>query len=154
MFTVQQVLLTAGVKFSKFAGCHAGNVYITSGHQLIGRYKDLEAFCKSTEDYAGWHVHHVVEDDDLNRLGVSGHAPTYADQLCVLFPERAHIGRINSVLRRENPTKYQATGEQGREFLAKNGTVYEAITKNGETIRRSHPEFNQLKDLRYSSSRR
>ena len=77
MFTVQQVLLTGGVKFSKYAGCHAGNVYITDGHQLIGKYKDLEAFRGTTEDYAGWHVHHVVEDDDLARLGVSGNAPAY-----------------------------------------------------------------------------
>jgi len=51
-------------------------------------------------------------------LGVSGHAPAYSDQLCVLLPERAHIGRINSILRRENSTKYQATGNELRRAYA------------------------------------
>ena len=76
MFTVTDVLLTAGVKFSVYAGRVAGNVYITHANQLIGSYKDLEIFRTSDSNYSGWHVHHVVEDDDLYRLGVSKHART------------------------------------------------------------------------------
>ena len=118
MFSITAVLLTAGVKFSVYAGCPAGNVYLTDGNQLIGSYKNLEAFRAGDTAYAGWHVHHVVEDDDLQRLGVSAYAPAYPDQLCVLIPERAHVGRINSILRRENPTRYQATGHELRRAYA------------------------------------
>jgi hypothetical protein len=114
MFTVTDVLLTAGVKYSVYSGWPGGSIYITDANQLIGSYKDLEAFRASDNDYKGWHVHHVVEDDDLYRLGVSTYAPAYPNQLCVLIPERAHVGRINSILRRENPTKYQATGPELR----------------------------------------
>ena len=35
MFTVPDVLLTAGVTFSVFTGWPAGNVYITDANQLI-----------------------------------------------------------------------------------------------------------------------
>ena len=118
MFEVSDILLTAGVKFSVFTGWPAGNLYITTGNQLIGSYKNLNLFRKSTSNYTGWHVHHVVEDDDLQRLGVSSHAPAYEDQLCVLIPERAHVGRINSILRRENPTRYQVTGQELRRAYA------------------------------------
>jgi len=118
MFTVTDVLLTAGVKFSVYAGWQPGNVYITEANQLIGSYRDLEAFRASDNNYSGWHVHHVVEDDDLHRLGVSTHAPAYPNQLCVLIPERAHVGRINSILRRENPTRYHATGPELRRAYA------------------------------------
>jgi hypothetical protein len=118
LFSVTEVLLTAGVKFSVYAGCPAGSVYLTNANQLIGTYKNLEAFRTGDGAYAGWHVHHVVEDDDLQRLGVSTHAPAYPDQLCVLIPERAHVGRINSILRRENPTRYQATGQELRRAYA------------------------------------
>jgi hypothetical protein len=105
----KDVLLTAGVKFSVYAGWPPGNVYATDANQLIGAYRDLQAFRASDSNYSGWQVHHVVEDDDLHCLGVSTHAPAYPDQLCVLIPERAHVGRINSILRRENPTRYHAT---------------------------------------------
>jgi hypothetical protein len=118
MFNVTDILLTAGVKFSVYASYPAGNIYLTDANQLIGSYKNLQAFRQSASNYTGWHVHHIVEDDDLHRLGVTTHIPAYPDQLCVLIPERAHVGRINSILRRENPTRYQATGRDLRRAYA------------------------------------
>jgi hypothetical protein len=132
MFTVTEVLLTAGVKFSVYTGCPAGNVYLTDANQLIGAYKNLEAFRGYDRAYGGWHVHHVVEDDDLQRLGVSGHAPPYPDQLCVLIPERAHVGRINRNLRRENPTRYQASGRELRRAYAEAYAMIGDYCEGGE----------------------
>ncbi|MDT7953955.1 MAG: hypothetical protein RQ966_20875 [Acetobacteraceae bacterium] len=111
MFTVAEVLLTAGIPFTAFTPWPEGNVFLTKANQLIGGYKDLCRFRDRTASYKGWQSHHVVETDDLHRLGVASNAPSRDDQLCVLLPERAHIGRINSILRRENPTKWQASGQ-------------------------------------------
>ena len=77
MFMVTDILLSAGISFSVCTGWAAGNVYITSANQLIGTYKDLDAFRKLDTNYAGWQAHHIVENDDLQRLGVSTHAPAY-----------------------------------------------------------------------------
>jgi hypothetical protein len=114
MFAVTDVLLAAGVKFSVYTGYPFGNIYLSGANQLIGSYNNLKAFRKYDNAYKGWDVHHVVEDDDLQRLGVRAHAPAYPDQLCVLIPKQAHAGRINSILRRENPTRYEATGRELR----------------------------------------
>ena len=51
-------------------------------------------------------------------VGGSTHATAYEDQLCVLLPERAHVGRVNSILRRENSTRYQATAQELRRAYA------------------------------------
>jgi hypothetical protein len=124
MYTTTEILLIAGIKYSVYPKWKAGNVYMTRALQLIGAYKDLEAYRAYDRDYAGWHAHHVVEFDDLDRLGVQNHAPAYNDQLCVLLPERAHIGRISGTLRRENPTRYQATAKELRAAYAK---VYDLV---------------------------
>ena len=76
----------------------------------MGRY--------NTGEYRGWQAHHVVEKQDLGRLGVAHLFPPENDQLCVLLPERTHIGRINSVLRRQNPLGVQASA---RELLIPHG---------------------------------
>jgi hypothetical protein len=137
MFTVADVLLTAGVKFSVYTGWAGGDVYLTDANQLIGTYKNLEAFRASDSNYKGWHVHHVIEDDDLHRLGVTTHAPAYPDQLCVLIPERAHVGRVNSILRRENPTRYQATGpELRRAYAEAYATIGDYCGAGEENIRK------------------
>ncbi|HXT81831.1 MAG TPA: hypothetical protein VN702_19895 [Acetobacteraceae bacterium] len=115
MYTVPEILRTGRVKFRVFAGWSKGNVYVTKAGQLIGGYKNLGEYRDSDPNYKGWHCHHVVEADDLVRLGVVNHAPPYDEQLNVLLPERAHVGRINSILRKENPTRYQATGEELRQ---------------------------------------
>ena len=86
-------------------------------HRGASAYRNLQEprrYWDSEEAYKGWHCHHVVEADDLARLGVELFAPPYNDQLNVLLPEGAHVGRINSILRRENPTRYQATGRELR----------------------------------------
>ncbi len=118
MFTVSEVLLTAGVTFSAYPGWPAANVYLTENNQVIGSYRDLASFRAYETAYKGWHRHHIVEEDDLQRLGVANHAPAYEDQPCVLLPERAHVGRINSILRRANPTNIVPTGRQLRQAYA------------------------------------
>ena len=104
MYTVTQILSSAGVKFGKYAASPAaGGVFLTDGNQLIGTYADLKRFQRSSPPYLGWEVHHIVEAQDLERLGVRQLAPPYEQQICVLLPERAHTGRINSLLRNQNP---------------------------------------------------
>jgi hypothetical protein len=115
VFTVTQILLTAGVRYQRYPQWPNGNVFLTNANQLIGTYAHLAPFRGSIPDYRGWHRHHVVERDDLDRMKVQGLAPRYEDQLCVLLPERSHIGRIGSILPRMNNRKYEATREELRE---------------------------------------
>jgi len=103
MYTVTQILSSAGVKFEKYQGNPSLGVFLTQGNQLIGTYADLKRYQRSNPPYAGWEVHHIVEAQDLERLGVKQLAPPYEQQICVLLPERAHTGRINSILRNQNP---------------------------------------------------
>ncbi|MBN9562615.1 MAG: hypothetical protein J0H14_18090 [Alphaproteobacteria bacterium] len=118
MYTVVEILLIAGVKFRVNPGIPQGDVFLTDANQLIGTFENLDKFRTfEKEHYKGWHRHHVVEADDLDRLGVITSAPRYEDQLCVLLPEAAHARRINSILRRANPTKWQASrGELRRAY--------------------------------------
>ena len=51
----------------------------------------------------------MVEDQDLDRLGVAQQFPVYKQQLCVILPRAAHVNRINNILRNRNPTRYSAT---------------------------------------------
>jgi hypothetical protein len=76
------------------------NILLTDANQLIGRYSSFERFRKKNSGYFGWHAHHVVEDNDIQRLGLKAAFPKYEDQLCVLLPPTAHASRINSVLPR------------------------------------------------------
>jgi hypothetical protein len=108
----------ARVKYSAYPHCLAGNIYQTDANQLVGSYKDLRAFRKTDRNYASWQAHHVLEYDDLDRLGIRNHAPAYNDQLCILLPKQAHVKRINSILRGDNPPKYQATARELRSAYA------------------------------------
>jgi hypothetical protein len=104
MFTVTEVLLTVGVKFPAYPKWAAGNVYITDANQLT--FKNLGQFRNGTA---------------ITRAGtdtMSSNAPPYDDQLCVLHPEGAHVGRINSILRRESPPKWHASGQELRRAYA------------------------------------
>jgi len=103
MYSVMQILSSTGVKFEKYATSPAFGVFLTKGNQLVGTYADLRRFQRSNPPYAGWEVHHIVEAQDLERLGVKQLAPPYEQQICVLLPKTAHTGRINSVLRNQNP---------------------------------------------------
>jgi hypothetical protein len=118
MLTVTEILLIAGVKFQIFSEWPQNNVYLTQANQIMATYKNLGQFRDVKTSYKSWHCHHIVEVDDLLRLGVRDIAPPRDDQLCVLLPERAHVGRINSILRRENPTKWQASGRELRRAYA------------------------------------
>jgi hypothetical protein len=114
----QALLATAGVRYEKFAGWPSGGVFLTAANQLLGTFSDLKRFQSVDRDYFGWHAHHIVEAQDLERLGVAHHFPAREQQLCVLLPERAHVGRINSVLRRQNPANIRVTANELRRAYA------------------------------------
>jgi hypothetical protein len=124
MPTVEQILDLAAFPFERFAPAGAAAVYITQGNQLIGTYKVLCRFRASTEDYRGWQAHHVLETQDLDRLAIAAASPSRDDQLCVLLPERAHIGRINSMLRRHAP---MGVTMSPRDLLAAYAEAYELM---------------------------
>ena len=100
------------------------------GHQLFGSYTALESFRNiyrtrsGQAAYAGWEVHHVVEDQDLDRLGVAQHFPVYKQQLCVILPRAAHVNRINNILRNRNPTRYSATANESGITVAEAKRLY------------------------------
>jgi hypothetical protein len=79
------------------------SVYLTRGNQLIGSHAALKAFRDRSPEYKGWHSHHIVEGQDLRRLGVTVFMPPRDQQVCVLLPERGHCDRINSRLRTTIP---------------------------------------------------
>lgn len=107
MYTVDGILRTAGVTFeaAKFGA------QLTAGNQLIGTYADLLRFRGADNAYRGWEVHHIFEALDIDRLGLSAFSPDYEQQICVLLPAAAHH-RVNSVLRRANPTLLTATSSE------------------------------------------
>jgi hypothetical protein len=109
MYTVKEVLLRAGVKHERYLKWPAGTLFLTHANQLVGTYSDLRRFQISDRNYFGWHAHHIVESQDLERLGINQHLPPREQQICVLLPERAHIGRVNSVLRVQNPINVSVT---------------------------------------------
>ena len=95
---VRDILRSAHVGFQRYtfpgARLQPAGVYITSGNQLVGTFSNLERFQRAEKAYFGWHKHHIVEKQDLDRLGISGLFPPEQEQICVLLPERAHVGRI------------------------------------------------------------
>jgi hypothetical protein len=109
-----QLLAAAGVRSRKFAEWPTGNILLTAANQLIGSYAELRRFQTSRPVYLGWQAHHIVETQDLERLGVASRFPGRDDQICVLLPERAHIGRINSILRNQNPSSMKVTASDLR----------------------------------------
>ncbi len=115
MFSVSDVLLSAGVQHSVHYANPGCDVYLTKGNQLIGTFKGLADFRAFDSNYIGWHRHHIVEDQDWGRLGLNISVPPYEDQPCVLLPERAHVGRINSILQRYNPHGMIVTGQHLRQ---------------------------------------
>jgi hypothetical protein len=69
----------------------------------MSSYAALTRFATIGPHYAGWHAHHVVEVQDLERMDVAAKFPDYREQLTVLLPQAAHIKRVNSVLRNQAP---------------------------------------------------
>ena len=116
MYTIQDILAAAAVP----TGAHTANgvtVRMTAGNQVVDTYAQLLRFVAANPDYqanAGekaWEVHHIFEALDVQRIAAVPFSPAYEQQICVLLPRRAHH-RINSLLRRENPTKLTATAAE------------------------------------------
>ena len=128
MFNTATILSAAGVNcapFRSFSG-----VFCSKANQLFGTYSALSLLRSSYRlgpgppPYSDWEVHHVVEDQDLARLGIAGQFPPYQQQLCVILPRAAHVARINNILRNRNPSLYSATAG---ELLAGYKEAYELI---------------------------
>jgi hypothetical protein len=115
MITVSELLSVSGVRHERYAKWPRGDVYLTAANQLIGAYAGLKSFQSSDRNYLQWQAHHIVEYQDLVRLDVAQTFPPRERQICVLIPERAHIGRVNSILRMENPTNLHASVAQLRQ---------------------------------------
>ena len=96
-------LAFAKIGFTPYKKAASGRVYLTTANQLVGSHAELTAYRSSDKGYAGWQSHHVVETQDLGRLNIAEFSPTRNDQFCVLLPKRAHVERINSMLRRHAP---------------------------------------------------
>ena len=90
-------------------------IYLTTALQLVGTHKDTKSLrsrlATNHSDYSTWESHHVLEKHDLDRLGIRPLFPDKEMQFCVLIPYSAHQKRVNSVLRTENPVKYQANAK-------------------------------------------
>jgi hypothetical protein len=116
MISNLQILNAAFVRYSLFEG--RPEIYVSEGNQLLGSYSRLKLFGAGYRTRAGqvpyraWEAHHVVERQDLERLGIASQFPVYEEQLCVLLPREGHINRINNILRNRNPSRYSATAEE------------------------------------------
>jgi len=100
---VESILKDSRVRYREYRCNSPSPIWLTSGNQLLSSYHALSRFARVDRHYRGWHAHHVVEAQDLERLGVSAKFPAYEEQLTVLLPQVAHIQRINSLLRNHAP---------------------------------------------------
>jgi hypothetical protein len=113
---IDNILLRAKVGSSPFIppgeSTPFPGVYLTTAFQLAGTYNATTSLrsrlALKHSDYSSWESHHVLEVHDLDRLGISLLFPARGMQFCVLMPYSAHQKRVNSVLRAENPVKYEA----------------------------------------------
>jgi len=96
------LLRSCGIKHKVFWSSGNSVVYISNANQLFSekRFFDSSVFRNTfREEYKGWEAHHIVEDQDLIRLGIDHRFPPYEKQTCVLLPPGGHRGRINARLR-------------------------------------------------------
>lgn len=100
---VESILKDSRVRYQEYRCNSPSPIWLTSANQLMSSYYALSRFATVDPHYRGWHAHHVVESQDLERLGVAVKFPTYEEQLTVLLPQAAHIRRVNSVLRNQAP---------------------------------------------------
>ena len=94
---VERILKDSRVRYREYRCNSPSPIWLTSGNQLISSYNALSRFAIVGPHYRGWHAHHVVEAQDLERLGVAAKFPTCEEQPTVLLPQAAHI-RVNSFL--------------------------------------------------------
>lgn len=100
---VESVLKESRIRYREYHCNSPSPIWLTSANQLVATYFALSRFATVDHHYRGWHAHHVVEAQDLERLGIAARFPPYPEQLTVLLPQAAHIKRINSVLRNQAP---------------------------------------------------
>ena len=100
---VESILKDSRVRYREYRCNSPLPIWLTAGNQLLSSFAALARFATVDRHYRGWHAHHVVEAQDLERLGVAGRFPEYEKQLTVLLPQAAHIQRVNSVLRNQAP---------------------------------------------------
>jgi hypothetical protein len=100
---VESILKESRVRYREYRCNSTSPIWLTSANQLMASYTALTRFALIDRHYTGWHAHHVVEAQDLERLGVADKFPKYEEQLTVLLPQAAHIARVNSVLRNQAP---------------------------------------------------
>ena len=85
---LEDVLRLGEIHHEPFPSSKTTGIFLTRGMQLLGTFDDFQRFKRGTDDYKGWHRHHVFERQDWSRLNIETLAPRYEDQLCVLLPER------------------------------------------------------------------
>jgi hypothetical protein len=107
MYSITEILAAAGIANEAWSKGGA-SARLTAANQLIGTYADLLKVVRGNSEYRGWEVHHTLEALDVDRLNLGPFSPAYDQQICVLIPAAAHH-RINSILRRANPTKLTAS---------------------------------------------
>ena len=100
---VKKILEEARVHHERYKCNSPMPIWLTAANQIVASYDTLTRFAQADKRYRGWHAHHVVEYQDLERLGVATNFPHYKEHLSVLLPQAAHIQRINSVLRNQAP---------------------------------------------------
>ncbi|MFL6546691.1 MAG: hypothetical protein ACJ8LM_16135, partial [Candidatus Udaeobacter sp.] len=83
MYTIREILFSAGIKHENYAKWPLGGVYLTAGNQLIGTYSDLKRFQASDRNYHGWHAHHILESKDIANIGATRDVPPRSLQICV-----------------------------------------------------------------------
>src|ERR671922_2233034 len=103
MITTSQIIAATKLQCTPYPNWPKSGVLVTPANQLIGTKQDLDKFKPAAPAYRGWQAHHIVEDHDLKRLGIEQKFPVYKEQTCVLIPREAHLVRVNSILRYENP---------------------------------------------------
>ena len=118
---VENILKESRVRYREYQCNSPQPIWLTAGNQLMSSYGALSRFATVDRHYRGWHAHHVVEAQDLDRLGVAAKLPAYDQQVTVLLPQAAHIQRVNSVLRNQTP-KYAAMA--AAELLAAYAAAY------------------------------
>jgi len=78
---VESILKESRVRYQEYRCNSPSPIWLTAGNQLMSSYAALSRFATVDRHYSGWHAHHVVEAQDLARLGQ----------------------RVNSVLRNQAP---------------------------------------------------
>ena len=111
MYTVPHILMSANITYEDSpAVARTEESFSRRPTNWWGNcMPNLRRFQTSNPAYFGWDAHHIVEAQDLARLGVQQRFPPYEHQVCVLLPKTAHAKRINSIFRAQNPTNLQVT---------------------------------------------